>query len=877
MSDTVVAVSVDALRPKPKSKSKKHSKSKDSKDSREGSSVDLASKNKKRKRSKDSKKSLSSSQKPSPFGTDTSYPSNSSSKNNSKSNSKNNSSTNLSALTSKQKKRLKKKEKRLANKEFKKKSRGLSSKSASEEVISANHDVDDDEDPIPEPMIDFDDDNRDMILVSDDEDEEEDNESGNEDESTNNKESGNSLVNNDDFIQFDFSDDDDDDENDDEDGSDCDGDRNDDDDTAYVPSIRSREESDNSSDYAEPSLASGGKRKAKDSQGPPKKKHEYSFEFPWMNSGQDYSSYKEISDWLTKEIKDFVAYLSPSEAEIRARNEVVQRMQSLVSAMWPDATVNVFGSYATDMYLPGSDIDMVITSPSGRLVSKTFLYQLSSKLRSTPGFAEKVTTIGKARVPIIKFVDRQSKIHIDISFERRNGLTAVEHIRKWAEEFPCLRHLVMPIKQFLAFRKLNDVSVGGIGGYSIICTVVSFLAMHPRVSSGMIDPMKNLGPLLIEYFELYGKKFNFDRVALRMDPSGGRSGNGGSLGGIGYVSKSSIPELCNSGPRPVPHALVIEDPDDPNNNLGRSTYNILKIRAALAGAYEFIIAKCYELSKAPKSKRRNQSIIGSILKMRGPERDFLDQRDSVENIAWTNQNEGEEDDDDEEEEDEQGDSDEDDNNGSMDSYDYKLNQAAQDRSVLFETGGSSSDDGDSNSDNDDYDPAQLNVSRSLNLQQQNQKRQGQDQGQGLKPKKPSQSPPPPPPPSFNIPKGPRSTKFSVNKTKPTLETLFNTSSQDSDDDDNSDNGHANKRQKKDDEKVIVIDSDEESKGSGKDSSNNKPIVIDSDEDDENYEPSFASTTGLTTTRNKTQDDISKSEEIELRKQAARKKRFDHWK
>lgn len=528
-------------------------------------------------------------------------------------------------LSEKQKKKL---EKKAARKELKIKRNGSSNN------LSA---ISTDDQAIPENMSVHDSKNEDIVVKNKEEKHgsKSDSESSinkTEDKGGVDKHMTNALVNNDDFIQFDFSDE----------GSDEDTDEEDQDssdeigrDSSYVPRVDDSIGSGKDDDYAEPGL--DGKRKAIDSKGPPQKKRDYSYEYPWMNNGYDYSSYKEISDCLTQEIKDLVSYLSPSEAEIRARNEIVQQMQKLVHAMWPDASVGVFGSYATDFYLPGSDIDMVITSPTGRLASKTFLYQLYTKLKNTPGFAKDVTAIGKARVPIIKLTDRKSKIHIDISFERRNGLAAVEHIRKWAKEFPCLRYLVMIIKQFLAFRKLNDVSAGGIGGYSIICTVVSFLALHPRVASGMIDPMKNLGPLLIEYFELYGQKFNYHWVALRMDPDK-----------LGYVSKSEIPDLCNSGPRPVPYSLVIEDPDDPSNNISRSTYNILKIRAAFSGAYEFITTKCYELNKISKSARRNKSIIGSILNIRGPQRDFLDQRDSVKNISWSKQHKNQASDDDRE-------------------------------------------------------------------------------------------------------------------------------------------------------------------------------------------------------------------------------------
>ena len=104
-------------------------------------------------------------------------------------------------------------------------------------------------------------------------------------------------------------------------------------------------------------------------------------EFPWVVN-HDHSHQREMADWLTLEIKDFVAYMSPSAKEIRARHECVTRMRDVVKDVWPDAEAHVFGSFATDLSLPGSDIDMVIISSSGRYNTKGYLYQLSARLRS---------------------------------------------------------------------------------------------------------------------------------------------------------------------------------------------------------------------------------------------------------------------------------------------------------------------------------------------------------------------------------------------------------------------------------------------------------------------------------------------------------------
>ena len=42
------------------------------------------------------------------------------------------------------------------------------------------------------------------------------------------------------------------------------------------------------------------------------------------------------------------------------RNDVVCRIKQIIISRWPEAQVEVFGSYRTGLYLPTSDIDLVV-------------------------------------------------------------------------------------------------------------------------------------------------------------------------------------------------------------------------------------------------------------------------------------------------------------------------------------------------------------------------------------------------------------------------------------------------------------------------------------------------------------------------------------
>lgn len=342
-------------------------------------------------------------------------------------------------------------------------------------------------------------------------------------------------------------------------------------------------------------------------------------QYPWIKD-HDHSTQKEIADWLNMEIRDFVNYISPSSDEIITRNKVIAALKKSISDFWPGTTVHVFGSCATDLYLPGSDIDMVVVSDTGSYENASRLYQLSTFLR-TNKLATEVEVIAHAKVPIIKFVDPKSRLHIDVSFERTNGIDAAKRIRRWLVSTPGLRELVLVVKQFLRTRRLNNVHVGGLGGYATIIMCYHFLRLHPKITTDAMSALDNLGVLLIEFFELYGRNFSYDDLVLALDP------------------ENEEPKYVRKLKSPLQHsarslfAIIIQDPADPSNNITRSSYNLRDLKKAFGGAYQLLLEKCYQLNAASYKERLGSLILGDIIKYTGKERNFSDDRHKVVNHA----------------------------------------------------------------------------------------------------------------------------------------------------------------------------------------------------------------------------------------------------
>jgi len=183
----------------------------------------------------------------------------------------------------------------------------------------------------------------------------------------------------------------------------------------------------------------------------------------------------------------------------------------------PSADVDIFGSYKTGLFLPTSDIDMVVFGEwkNGHLPLKLLRDAL---IKENISDFENIKVLDKATVPIIKILEVKTDIKVDISFNTSNGVKSAELIKKYLAEFPCLRPLVMILKQFLIQRDFNEVWTGGIGSYSLILMTVSFLQLHPRIDARSMQA--NLGVLLIEFFELYGRCFNYMKTAIRIQNGG---------------------------------------------------------------------------------------------------------------------------------------------------------------------------------------------------------------------------------------------------------------------------------------------------------------------------------------------------------------------
>lgn len=282
---------------------------------------------------------------------------------------------------------------------------------------------------------------------------------------------------------------------------------------------------------------------------------------PWWSKDKNYP---DGLVGLHEEMLDFYNFMKPCAAEHAMRQEVISRVQEVVKRLWPTAEVEVYGSFKTGLYLPTSDIDIVVFGKWETVPLWTLEKALTANKIAE---VSSIKVLDKASVPIIKLTDQKTKVKVDISFNIAAGLKAAEFVKDQMEIFPCLPHLVLVLKQFLVQRDLNEVFAGGISSYSLVLMTISFLQQHPQKNGRTLQ--NNLGVLLIEFFELYGKRFNYSNVGIRVKGRGS------------YFNKQEVLlSMDGYSPNNYCDLLCIEDPFTEGNYIGKSSYKFMDVKLA---------------------------------------------------------------------------------------------------------------------------------------------------------------------------------------------------------------------------------------------------------------------------------------------------------
>ncbi|KAL3151268.1 hypothetical protein ABBQ38_013107 [Trebouxia sp. C0009 RCD-2024] len=309
---------------------------------------------------------------------------------------------------------------------------------------------------------------------------------------------------------------------------------------------------------------------------------------------------------LHKELTEFAAMASATQArqqqeahpnmamqaEQQCIDSAVEAVRRVVAVLWGQSRTVLFGSQATGLALPGSDLDIVVLGVSDNMANAAAGFTRNQ--RSCLGdlledLLDALTTAcmlkGKARiidakVPIIKCtLDYGAGLAADISLGAVNGAAAVKFVRQMAAAAPPLRVLVLTIKALLKETMLNEVFTGGLSSYSIVNMVMTHLlcmgyqlpSLPGPVGNGHgfwgslvpapEQPEEDVGELLLSFFDHFGSSFNY------------------ALNAGGVVMKKREWRQAER-----PWLLAVEDPQQLGRDIGSGTYNMRNVQHLFAAA-----------------------------------------------------------------------------------------------------------------------------------------------------------------------------------------------------------------------------------------------------------------------------------------------------
>ena len=170
---------------------------------------------------------------------------------------------------------------------------------------------------------------------------------------------------------------------------------------------------------------------------------------------------KYIMKCLQKDILDFQEYTK--EQILKNKNildNLIKFVEQAVNDTIPDYEVKLYGSHATNLCLPWSDLDIVLINKKNPYANNySSLQNLYLNLLEKP-WKKSIKLIDGALIPIIKINANEefNNMQMDISIQdgKHFGLKCVELVKTFMTEFEVLEPLIFSLKNLLKNANLND-------------------------------------------------------------------------------------------------------------------------------------------------------------------------------------------------------------------------------------------------------------------------------------------------------------------------------------------------------------------------------------------------------------------------------------
>eukprot|EP01063_Lacrimia_lanifica_P021520 TRINITY_DN2896_c0_g1_i1.p1 TRINITY_DN2896_c0_g1~~TRINITY_DN2896_c0_g1_i1.p1 ORF type:complete len:417 (+),score=151.83 TRINITY_DN2896_c0_g1_i1:62-1312(+) len=286
---------------------------------------------------------------------------------------------------------------------------------------------------------------------------------------------------------------------------------------------------------------------------------------------------------LGDEVLYFGNFMSLTPGEKATRNMMKSAITDAAVSVWPACTGRVYGSFAYNLSLPASDVDLIMEDCGDDLHDHFPLF-----VEALLGAGYEV--IGEIQGAFLKVKNQKTKIGVNITFTEGKSpvRTSVAVIKQALHNFPMASSVVMVIRTVLSQCNLIDVPSGGISSFAIIIMVLAMCQEHPDIAS-------DAGALLKEFLRHFGSTFDFSRHSIKM-----------------YVDEETCPNGMSMFQRPEGGALMwICDPLDPNNNVAEQCTKLAHLKGMWN--YCYMALSKWEPAAPDSSAFRGRTALSTII------------------------------------------------------------------------------------------------------------------------------------------------------------------------------------------------------------------------------------------------------------------------
>ena len=171
-----------------------------------------------------------------------------------------------------------------------------------------------------------------------------------------------------------------------------------------------------------------------------------------------------IKQCLQKDLIDFNNYIGARIQMISPKvKELITYIQNAVDAsIGKDYEVKLYGSHATGLCLPWSDIDVVLCNKNGDDIDTNLylpLHELYLYIKERNNFKD-IKYIGTTTVPLIKIKTKENigiqSVDISLQDKSHYGIKCVSLVLSYKEEYEVFLPMILALKNILKQANLND-------------------------------------------------------------------------------------------------------------------------------------------------------------------------------------------------------------------------------------------------------------------------------------------------------------------------------------------------------------------------------------------------------------------------------------